>query len=155
MNEEYTPNTNFEEAIVPNVLEETAIIAEDTRVVGNIRTKGHIAIAGTLEGDVVAAGNVVVSGSVRGNIEAGNVIVEAGQLIANIKPKGQVIIKDGVVLNGDIDAKELSLMGIVNGDIVCEGSVGLLSTARLNGDITCGYLGIEIGAKFNGNVEMK
>ena len=47
--------------IVSDVIEEMGTIAAHTKIAGNITTKGHLAVMGTVIGDISAKGNVLVS----------------------------------------------------------------------------------------------
>lgn len=148
-------NMTTDQEIVPTIADETAIIAENTKILGNLKTKGNIAIAGVVEGDIYAAGNVIVTGIVRGNICANNISLDTGELIANFKANEQIVIKEGVVLNGDLECKDATIMGVVNGDIECSDKLLLISTSKVNGKIKCAQLGAELGAKIVGRVTIK
>ena len=71
--------------IVNGVIDEMGVIAENTRVVGDITTKGHLAVAGTVEGNISAKGNVVITGVVKGNITCDNLMMEHSMLTTEIR----------------------------------------------------------------------
>lgn len=152
---EETVNTqNCENEIVSEIYDEMGVIGPDTKVYGNISTKGHVTILGTVKGDISANGNVIVKGIVKGKITCDNILLENANVQANIEAKHQVSIKDGVTVNGQILCGSINVRGTVLGDINARDKVGLAETAIINGDITAAYLGAALGAKINGRVSI-
>ena len=145
---EYMENTE----IVNSVVDEMGIIAENTRVVGDISTRGHLAVAGTVEGNISAKGNVIITGVVKGNISCDNLMMEHSMLTTEIRATGHVAVKEGVTINGKIYCNDISIMGTVNGDIEAAGKLALSGMAVVNGNIKAASLGVEFGAKLNGNI---
>lgn len=141
--------------IVPEVVEEMGVISENTKVVGNIVTKGHVGIAGIVEGNVDAKGTVIIKGVVKGDIRCQNLMIEKGKVLSTIICEGSVAIKEGAVLTGSITCKDVSIGGTVNGRIECTGQAGFTYSAVVNADIVAKKLGVEPGAKLNGKLEMR
>ena len=141
--------------IVRDVSDELGVITESTRIVGNVATKGHLAVAGSIEGNISAKGNVVITGVVRGNIGCDNLLLDgACHLTTEITATGHVALKEGVVINGKIYCKDVSIMGAVNGDIFARGSVALSQDAVINGNISASSLCVESGAKIKGSMSI-
>lgn len=138
--------------IVNSVADEMGIIAENTRVIGDVTTRGHLAIAGTIEGNISAKGNVIITGVVKGNITCDNLMMERSQATTEIRATGHVAVKEGVTINGDIYCKDITIMGTVNGNINASGSVALSSIAIVNGNIRAASFGVEFGAKLVGSI---
>lgn len=139
--------------VVPEVLDELGVISENTKILGNIITKGHIGIAGVVQGNIEAKGNVIIKGVVKGDIVCQNLMIEKGKVLSNIVCDGKAIIKEGAVLTGNIKCKELSIGGTVNGTIECSGQTGILYSAVVNADIKTKKLGVEPSAKLCGRIQ--
>ncbi len=121
---------------------------------GNIRTKGHVTVLGSVKGDISANGNVIIQRNVKGKIICDNLLLENSKLEADIEAKGQVSIKGGVTVKGQISCKSISVMGTVLGDIKADEKIGLADTAVIRGDISAKGLGTAPGAKIEGKVSI-
>lgn len=139
--------------IVQEVVDELGIISEDTRIEGDVTTKGHLAIDGYVEGNVKAKGNIIVRGMIKGTIACDNLILENCNLVTEINATGQVSVKGGTI-SGKIKCKDISVNGTVNADIDASQSIALSSVAVVNGNIRAGRIGMEFGAILNGNISM-
>lgn len=149
---ENTMGMNTSGAIIPEVYDEMGIIAADTKVIGDIETKGHLTIMGQVQGNIDAKGNIIVSGKVDGNIKCDNFLVESGTLESNLEVNNSVAIKESVTLKGSIICKDITVTGTVIGDIAASGKVGLASTAVIKGNIKAASMGMELGAKLEGHI---
>lgn len=147
---ENTMEMNTSGAIIPEVYDEMGIIAADTKVIGDIETKGHLTVMGYVQGNINAKGNVIIAGKIDGNIKCNNFYVEAGVLETNVEATGSILVKDDVTLKGSINCKDITITGTVLGDITASGKVGLASTAVVKGNIKAGSMGMELGAKLEG-----
>jgi len=141
--------------IVSDHTDEMGTIAAHTKVTGNITTKGHLAVIGTVIGDITAKGNVMISGTVKGKITCANLMLEGCNVQSEINASECVMIKDGVVLNGKVSCKDITVMSNVNGDITASGKVGLSKGASVKGNITAAAIGVEVGAKIEGSLSIK
>lgn len=141
--------------VVPEVIEEMGVISENTKVIGDIVTKGHVGIAGIVEGNVDAKGTVIIKGVVKGDIRCQNLMIEKGKVLSTIICEGSVAINDGAVITGSITCKDISVGGTVNGRIECAGQAGFTYSAVVNADVVTKKLGVEPGAKLNGKLEMR
>lgn len=91
-----------------------------------------------LHGTLQTNGTLRLDGLLEGAIE------HAGDLV--IGPTGKVV--------ANVFAKTMAVAGEVNGDVVVEGRLELLPTARVMGDLRCGQLIVHEGAVFKGRSEM-
>lgn len=92
----------------------------------------------TIIGDLANGGNVRYEGNLKGNINLeGNIIVGRNALVA-----------------GNINAKNVHVIGTVEGIITCE-HLKILSTGKLTGDVYVDNIVIEEGAIFIGNCKIK
>lgn len=152
--EEKSVSTNRNTRIIPDSSEEMGVISQGTAVVGNIRTKGHLAILGEVEGDIETKGNVIVSGKVNGKIVCANLFVDGAEVTSTIRAIGQVNIKPNSIVNGDISCKDLGLFGTLTGNVKASNQACFYSGAQMTGEIKTKDLGVEIGAKITGSIEM-
>ncbi len=93
----------------------------------------------TVKGDLVGEGDLVIEGNVSGSI----------------KTRHNLTIGKDAEIKANIEAGNAQIGGKVEGDVVVEEKLELLSTAILNGNINCQQLYIESGAIFNGQCSMK
>lgn len=138
--------------IVSEMQNEMGIIGPKTKITGNITTNGHLTVRGSVAGDISAKGNVIVTGAVKGSIKCDNLLLEGADVTANIEAQNMISVKEGVVFNGTIQCKDITVIGTVNGDIVASGKVGLASSAVVKGNIKAAAMGMELGAKIEGSI---
>ncbi|MCO8193109.1 MULTISPECIES: polymer-forming cytoskeletal protein [Anaerofustis] len=92
----------------------------------------------TFIGDLAAGGNVRYEGNLKGNVNlAGNIIVGRNAFIA-----------------GNINAKNVHIIGTVEGIVTCE-QLKILSTGKLTGDVYVDNIIIDEGAIFIGACKTK
>ena len=136
---------------VEEIVNEMGVIGKQTKVTGNIKTKGHITIEGSVTGDVSARGNVIVRGSVKGTITCNNLMVEAPSLEATeIIAQGTVVVKENSAVLCDVSCKDITVAGKVEGRIDAADRVGLAGTAEVIGDIKASQIAVDLGAKIKG-----
>jgi len=90
------------------------------------------------DGDLIAPETIRIDGSLNGNCEC----------------EGNLILGKEGVINGNIEAQNVTLAGNVTGDIEAHGKLELFSTARLTGDITAKSLIIDEDAYYEGRCTM-
>lgn len=97
-----------------------SIVANGTRIVGDIESAGVIKVDGRIEGSVNGARQVLLGrgASIHGNVAADEVVI------------GGVV--DGAILA--VERLELQNSAIVNGDIATK-SIVVLEGARINGNV--------------------
>ena len=107
----------------------------------------------------LAKGENTVIGS--GTIISGGIISDSmvmridGQVEGGIKTKGDLIIGEKGVINGDINAASLTLAGAVNGNVDAINKITIEAGGRLIGDINTELLAIDETAILQGRVNMK
>lgn len=150
------PTSNEEtKAINQIVSDEMGVIAENTKIIGDITSNGHLAIAGYVEGNVDVKGNMVISGTVKGDIACNNLLIKDGNIITNsIKSTGIVQLDQTVHFKGKIYCNSISLAGEVIGDIVADDKVVLSSSAKVKGSITAKTIATEFGCVIDGKVKI-
>ena len=105
------------------------------------RARSASVIGPTMEfkGDLTADEDLIIEGLIVGTITHHNKHLTVGE-------KGRV--------KADVHANGVIVLGQLVGDIHCAGMVSLSKTADVTGNIFCGRIIMEDGAKFKGNVEM-
>ncbi len=58
------------------------------------------------------------------------------------------------VINGDVTGRNITICGIVNGNVRATGRVIITSKARISGDLSMEHLVVDEGALFNGSISM-
>ena len=89
---------------------DTAIIAEDTTVSGDLQGTGNILVKGTVTGRIRVDGAVTVAGSgtVRGPIEAGTVYV-SGRVVGDITAKTSLRLEMAGSITGDATMRSFTI----------------------------------------------
>jgi cytoskeletal protein CcmA (bactofilin family) len=90
----------------------------------------------------------------KGSIESDGTVRVDGKVIGDIKVTGDVYVGKGATVEGNVDAGNVHLAGMVKGNIVAKGLLKILSTARLYGDIKINSFVADEGALFQGKCEM-
>jgi len=89
-----------------------------------------------------------------GSIESDGTVRVDGKVNGDLKVTGDVYIGDHAEIKGNIDANNVHLAGLVDGNIVARGILKILSSAKLYGDIKVNSFVADEGALFHGKCEM-
>ena len=92
----------------------------------------------SIKGDIKTDSNFRMDGSLDGTLEA------AGKLVIGVSGK----------ITGEISCANADIEGKIHGNIKVDGLLMLKSTAKIIGNIVAGKIGVETGAKFEGNCNM-
>ncbi len=141
--------------VVETPKNEIGFISSGTKIEGNITSTGHLVLNGEVTGSTVVDGNVVLNGVALGDIECSSLLIDKATSNSNITATNNVIVKAGTVVTGNVNCKNITVYGTVEGDIVAKGGVVLKSSAVVNGNIDAARIGIESGAKLKGAVNIK
>lgn len=90
-----------------------------------------------LEGKLNFSGHLIVSGEIKGILNA-----------------DIVVTREGSRITGELNIKNLTVAGSIEGDIVAD-HLMLLKTADVKGKIRCSSLVVEEGGLLNGNIKWK
>lgn len=102
-----------------------------------------------------AAINTICEGThIVGDITTNGEIRIDGRLEGNLNAKGKVVVGPAGSVKGQIACKNCDLQGLVEGKIDVGQLLSLKASSRVTGDIITHQLGIEPGAKLNGNCKM-
>jgi cytoskeletal protein CcmA (bactofilin family) len=89
-----------------------------------------------------------------GEIRGASVIRIEGKVIGNIHVEGGVVLGENGNIEGDIFTRSAIIHGTLNGNIKAV-QLEIKKTGCINGDITTDTLEIELGAEYNGKLNMK
>lgn len=86
------------------------IIAQDTKIVGDIVSKGPFRVDGQVEGNIKTKGKIVVgkSGFVNGTIEGENADFE-GSFSGKLKLSGTLSLKSTAYIQGEVEVAKLAV----------------------------------------------
>lgn len=91
----------------------------------------------------------------RGELEVAENLLVEGRLEGTVKHTAeQLIIGSSGNVYADIDARNLVIHGVVEGNIVGSESVVIHEGATVRGNIYTPSVSIAVGAQFNGNIDM-
>ncbi len=78
-----------------------------------------------------------------------------GTLDGQIHTNGTLLVGEEAIISAKVNAGSVISKGKVNGDIVANKQIQLLSTAIMDGSLRTPELSMEIGVVFNGDISMK
>ncbi|HEY9062012.1 MAG TPA: polymer-forming cytoskeletal protein [Pseudobacteroides sp.] len=90
-----------------------------------------------------------------GNIKSDGTIRIDGKVIGDLAVNGDIYIGSEASVKGNINANNIHNAGTVDGNIEANGILRLLSTSKINGDITVQSFIADEGGVFNGKCTMK
>jgi cytoskeletal protein CcmA (bactofilin family) len=110
------------------------------------------------KGEIVKAENaetiVGTSVKLKGNLRSEGDIIVDGVVNGEIKTKGSVIIGTNANIVANIHAANVSVSGVVQGNIQASEKLELTETGKVIGDIATNVLSIAPGAVFTGKSQM-
>ena len=98
---------------------------------------------------IVAAG-MRIEGELKSN---GNIRVD-GVVAGKIQTDQDVLVGDNAQVDADIVAQNAVIGGTVKGNITVKGSLLVMETGKIVGNISCTNLGVREGAFISGNCKM-
>lgn len=135
------------------VVDETGTIAKETKVAGDITTKGHLLIHGEILGNINANGNIVATGKIAGDISCKNIKFSGCKAKTNVTAEEDVNIEKDTRVEGKIICNRISVDGMLKGDIEAE-EVSIFQTAKVVGSIVSKSLSMEPGAELQGSIRV-
>jgi cytoskeletal protein CcmA (bactofilin family) len=89
-----------------------------------------------------------------GELKGSSAIRVEGKIIGNVNVEGGVVLGENGKIEGDIITQSAIIYGTVNGNIRST-QLEIKKTGYVNGDIMTDTLEIELGAKYNGKLNMQ
>ena len=112
----------------------------ESRDMGEKAGMANIGKSISIKGDVVGDEDTLIEGRVEGRIELKNHHLTIG-------PNGDV--------QGEIAAKQVTIVGRVAGNVVATERIELRDSGRIEGDLTTPRLLVQEGSQMNGKISMK
>lgn len=113
-----------------------------TRIKKEIQSAGNpLNIIGTetkLTGNLESVGDIRIDGTIEGHVTV----------------KQRLVLGEGGIIKGDIEASDAIIAGLLQGNIRVEKTLVLKPSAKIEGDISTDKIVIESGAQFNGRCNM-
>lgn len=89
-----------------------------------------------------------------GELKGSSIVRIEGKIIGNIHVEGGVVLGEKGIVEGDIITRSAIIYGTVSGNINST-QLEIKKTGFVNGEITTDSLEIELGAKYNGKLNMQ
>ncbi len=135
--------------------EKVTTIAAGTVIHGNMVIDGSAEVEGSLHGDIECSGFLTVSGEIIGCSKTADIDIVGARIEGNIESRGNVQIRDGAVVIGNVDGQSMQVYGALKGDILLPGHLKVGATALIMGDIQAGTIDIQNGAVIDGRVAVQ
>jgi len=90
--------------------------------------------------------------SLTGDIEAGGFTRIDGSIRGDVRAKGRVVIGERARMKGNVTGMNITIGGVVYGNIIADGHLVILSTALVIGDIITRRIQADDGCFINGRV---
>ena len=90
----------------------------------------------------------------KGSISGTGHTIILGSIEGNCKLDGTLVVGEGGVWKGNITADNVVIAGEVIGDIEAKKKMDVVSTAKINGSLTCPLIAIAEGAIHEGEIHM-
>jgi cytoskeletal protein CcmA (bactofilin family) len=87
-----------------------------------------------------------------GDIEAGGFTRIDGSIRGNVRARGRVVIGERARMKGNVTGTNITIGGVVYGNIIADGHLVILSTAVVIGDIITRRIQADDGCFINGSV---
>ena len=87
-----------------------------------------------------------------GNIEAGGFTRIDGSIHGDVRVKGKVVIGERARIRGNVTGTNITIGGVVYGNIIADGHLIILSTAIVIGDVIVRRIQADDGCFINGRV---
>ena len=87
-----------------------------------------------------------------GDIETGGFTRIDGSIRGNVKAKGRIVIGERARMKGNLSGTNITVGGVVYGNILADGHLVILSTAIIIGDIIARRIQADDGCFVNGTV---
>jgi cytoskeletal protein CcmA (bactofilin family) len=90
--------------------------------------------------------------NLRGDIDAGGFTRIDGSILGNVNARGRVVIGERARMKSNVSGSAITIGGVVYGNIIASGSLVVLSTALVLGDIITRRIQADEGCLIHGKV---
>jgi cytoskeletal protein CcmA (bactofilin family) len=91
---------------------------------------------------------------ITGNVNSNGIIRIDGKVTGNLTVQGDIFVGENACIKGDVTAYNIHIAGNIDGNISSSGTLKLLSTAKLIGDIQVKSFVCDEGSIFEGTCKM-
>lgn len=129
-----------------------AVVSATMVIKGDVELATSLVCSGKVVGNVNCKESVEFKkgGSIEGNINAVSADFVGGDVKGNVTCEDRVMIDEETVVVGDLNAKDIVISGKVTGEVKASGSVKLMHSANIKGDLYAASVSIEAGARLEG-----
>jgi len=89
-----------------------------------------------------------------GDLHGSTIIRIEGKITGNVTVEGGVVLGEKGIIEGDIKTKSAIIYGTVNGNVKAT-QLEIKNTGNIHGDISTDILEVEMGAVYNGKLNMQ
>ena len=89
-----------------------------------------------------------------GELQGSSVIRIEGKIIGNVNVDGGVVLGENGFIEGNIRSQSVIIYGTVNGDVTAT-QLEIKKSGHVTGGVTTDSLEIELGAQYNGKLNMQ
>ncbi|MHB1452879.1 MAG: bactofilin family protein [Saccharofermentanales bacterium] len=100
--------------------------------------------------DTIIGSTVIIDGP----ITTRRAIRVDGVVHGGVTTRANIFTGPDSVINGDVVGRNMTLCGVVNGNVRASGRVIITSRAKISGDLSMKHLVVDEGALFNGSISM-
>jgi len=90
---------------------------------------------------------------VRGQVSGAEDVVVEGRIDGGIKLDGSLHVREGGVVVAQVAALDVTVAGILVGDVIANGAVTIAPKGKLVGDVKAGRIVIAVGGAMRGHVD--
>ena len=119
---------------------------------GEVESENNITNYGEIYGNVTTTGNITSYRKIAGDVKADNMVLLGARVDGDVTLSGNMKVGEESVLVGNIDCKNIQVLGKIQGDLSIKESVVLQKKALIVGNITSTEFVSEPGTKIRGSV---
>jgi cytoskeletal protein CcmA (bactofilin family) len=135
-----TPEPQRPAATTPMTTPEPAPVAAPRTAIVNSQDQATIGKSLVIKGEVSGSESLYIDGRVEGSIQL---------------PGNRVTVGRNGVVNANINAREIVVVGKVRGNLIASDRVDIRNEGSLTGDVVAQRISIEDGAFFKGGIDIR
>jgi len=155
--ESYQPvaSEQLMETVNEPIVYKTTVIEKGAVVTGNLVVLGDLELFGEVKGNIECKAHVTIAGKLVGDLSCEQAHLNLGSIEGDVSIKDLVYVGEKTLIQGNITAKQATILGKVKGDCVLQkGYLHIATTGAIIGDITTGDLMVEKGAIIQGSIKI-
>ena len=95
------------------------------------------------------------STEIKGNITGDKDLTIEGTVEGKVELQGSLTVEPSGVLNAEVNANSITVIGELSGDATAEGNISLVNGCKVSGTLAASEISLEDGARFKGTIEME